>query len=105
MKEISIDIVICTYNNALLLEKTLSAISRQRFSSRIDCRVFVVNNNCTDETPDVVKKFSASAALPVRMISETAQGLTPTRLHGVNSTDAEWIAFVDDDCLLAEDWD
>jgi len=104
MKEISIDIVICTYNNAPVLEKTLSAISRQKFSSRIDCRVLVVNNNCTDETPDVVKKFSASAPLSVRMIGEMVQGLTPTRLRGVNSTDAEWIAFVDDDCLLAEDW-
>jgi glycosyltransferase involved in cell wall biosynthesis len=30
--------------------------------------------------------------------------LTPARLCGVRNTGGEWIAFVDDDCLLAEDW-
>ena len=38
------------------------------------------------------------------MVSEREQGLTPARLCGVQNTDGEWIAFVDDDCLLAEDW-
>lgn len=103
-REISLDIVICTYNSAALLDRTLVAISRQRVSPGVRWEVLVVNNNCTDETSEVVKKHSRAGKVAVRMISEPKQGLTPARVCGVRNTDKEWIAFVDDDCLLAEDW-
>lgn len=104
MTRLSIDLVICTYNNAALLERTLEAISRLRVPAQVRCGVLVVDNNCTDETPEVVDRWTASFPLPLRRVREPVQGLTPARLRGVLSTDAEWIAFVDDDCLLAEDW-
>ena len=100
----SIDLVICTHNNSALLDRTLAAISKQRVSPDVDWQVTVVNNNCTDETPEVVGKHSRSSKVPLRMIFEPRQGLTLTRVCGARNSSAEWIAFVDDDCLLAEDW-
>jgi len=38
------------------------------------------------------------------MVSETKQGKTPACLCGVKNSTGNWIAFVDDDCLLAENW-
>jgi len=101
---ISIDIVICTYNNADLLDKALDAISKQRVGSKVNWQVLVVNNNCTDKTPDVVEKYACSGSLPLRTISEPRQGLTPARVCGVRNTSGDWIAFVDDDCLLVDNW-
>lgn len=101
-RQVSIDVVICTYNNAALLDATLDAIARQRVHEGVDWQALVVNNNCTDDTPQVVKKHSDH--LPLRMVVETNQGLTPARVRGVNDTAREWIAFVDDDCLLEENW-
>jgi len=103
-RRISIDLIICTYNNAALLGETLAAISKQQVSPDVDWQVTVVNNNCTDETPEVVERHSRSSKMPLRMIFERQQGLTPTRVRGARNSGAEWIAFVDDDCLLAEDW-
>lgn len=100
----SIDLVICTYDNAALLERTLEAVSRLRIPPGVRCGVLVVDNNCTDGTPEVVDRWAASFPLPLRRVREPVQGLTPARLRGVTETDGEWIAFVDDDCLLAEDW-
>lgn len=100
----SIDLVVCTYNNAALLDRALAAISAQKVSSGVDWRVLVVDNNCTDETPEVVEKHERSGAFALHRIVEPSQGLTPARLCGVRNTSGEWIAFVDDDCLLAEDW-
>jgi GT2 family glycosyltransferase len=37
-------------------------------------------------------------------VTERVQGLTPARHRGVRSTAAPWLAFVDDDCLLAPSW-
>jgi glycosyltransferase involved in cell wall biosynthesis len=100
----SIDIIICTFNNAGLLKQTLNALAGQRVSHSISWNVSVVNNNCTDNTAEVVSDFQQSTSLSLSMVVETRQGLTPARLCGVRNSSGDWIAFVDDDCLLAEDW-
>lgn len=100
-----LELVICTYNNAVMLEHALKAIAHQRVSNAIDWGVLVVNNNCTDETIAVVEKVIQSGKIShLRLVTEPTQGLTPARLCGVNQTTAPWIAFVDDDCLLHPDW-
>lgn len=102
---LSIDLVVCTYNNAALLDRTLTAISQQQVSPQIKWKVLVVDNNCTDESTVVVEKHIQSNKIPdLGIVSESKQGLTYARLCGVQNTTGDWIAFVDDDCLLQEDW-
>ena len=99
------DIVICTYNNAALLDRVLTEISLQKVSKIYNWSVLVVDNNCTDETADIVNKHINSRLIPnLRRIVEQKQGLTHARLCGIKNTTSEWLAFVDDDCLLSEDW-
>jgi len=98
----SLDVVICTYNNARLLRRTLESLTGQN-SGAGGLGVLVVNNNCTDETDEVVKDYTARIPR-LRSTHETRQGLTWARLCGVNSSTASWIAFVDDDCLLEPNW-
>jgi glycosyltransferase involved in cell wall biosynthesis len=101
----SIDLVICTYNNAVLLDRVLTAIAKQQISPHIKWKVLVVDNNCTDETVAVVEKHIKSKRIPeLCRVLEPKQGLTYARLCGVQNTTGDWIAFVDDDCLLQEDW-
>lgn len=104
MSEPFIDVVICTYNHAALLDRALGALARQH-AVDVPWSVLVVDNNCTDETAVVVERHAATGAVPgLRRVPEPEQGLTPARRRGVLATTAPWIAFVDDDCLLAEDW-
>ena len=42
--------------------------------------------------------------MPIRTIVETTQGLTSARVCGVQNTEAGWIAFIDDDCVLTTNW-
>lgn len=102
---LSIDLVICTYNNAALLDRTLIAISKQEVSPEVNWQVLVVDNNCMDETVAVVKRHIQSGKISgLHIVSEPRQGLSYARLCGVQNTTGDWIAFVDDDCLLHEDW-
>jgi GT2 family glycosyltransferase len=102
---VSLDVVICTYNNAALLDRTLAALAKQVVPAGVRWSVLVVDNNCTDDTPAVVDAYAAQGAIPgLRRVAERTQGLTPARLCGVRQTTADWVAFVDDDCLLREDW-
>ena len=102
---LSIDFIICTYNNAALLDQTMISISQQQILDKINWQLLVVDNNCTDETVAVVKRHIQSGKIPgLRIVSEPRQGLTYARLCGVQNTTGDWIAFVDDDCLLQKDW-
>lgn len=103
-RSFSIDLVICTYNNAVLLENTLESIAGLQVPPHINWSVLVVDNNCTDHTGDIVTACIKKNLFSLTMITEPKQGLTNARLCGVRNSNAEWIAFIDDDCLLAPDW-
>ncbi len=99
-----LDIVICTYNRAADLQACLAALAAQRGANE-GWRVTVVDNNSTDATPGVVAAWAARDSPPgLRRIVERTQGLTPARLRGIRESVADWVAFVDDDCIVAPDW-
>jgi glucosyl-dolichyl phosphate glucuronosyltransferase len=100
----TLDVVICTYNRAADLDRCLQALARQR-PSDASWRVTVVDNNCTDDTASVVARHVRHGRIPdLSRIVEPRQGLTPARQRGVSASKAAWVAFVDDDCLVAPDW-
>jgi glycosyltransferase involved in cell wall biosynthesis len=103
-RPISLDVVICTYNNAPRLAECLQSLATQQVSSEIRWRVLIVDNNCRDDTPAVVARWAPEIPAPVQTVHETRQGLNPARLRGICSGDGDWIAFIDDDCVLAADW-
>ena len=99
----SLHIVICTYNRSDQLAHTLQSIAGQSTISNACWRVLVVDNNCTDATPQVIEQFSSQ--IPgLEHVHEPRQGLTEARQCGVHHTHAPWIAFVDDDCILDTHW-
>lgn len=102
---VSISLVICTYNNAALLDRALTAILKQQIPSNIKWNVLVVNNNCTDETSLVVDKYIQSQKIPyLSTVFESKQGLNYARQCGIENTTGDWIGFIDDDCILDPDW-
>jgi len=100
----SIDLIICTYNNAPLLQKTLTGLTKLKVPTHIDWGVLLVNNNCTDDTSLVIEDFIKNSKLPLTTVFEKEQGVAVARYSGVKNTGREWIAFIDDDCILGEDW-
>jgi glycosyltransferase involved in cell wall biosynthesis len=101
---VGIDVVVCTYDNAASLERVLGALAGQAVTAGVDWEVLVVDNNCTDATPALLARLQAEGVLRLRVVREEEQGLTPARRRGVAETGREWIAFIDDDCLVAPDW-
>jgi glycosyltransferase involved in cell wall biosynthesis len=102
---VSIDVVICTYNRAAGLDAMLSALSQQSPAVDVAWSVLVVDNASTDATADVVNAHISRQLLPgLRRVREDKQGLTPARRRGVRETSAPWIAFVDDDNFLEPAW-
>ena len=93
----ALSIVVCTHNHADSLAAVLRALAAQD-ADPAAFEILVVNNRCTDHTPAVV------AAAGVREVVEPNPGQVHARVRGVRESAGEWIAFVDDDNLLAPAW-
>jgi len=102
---VKISVIICTYNNASILDRVLDRLARQYCPEGWRWELLVIDNNCADETRQVVERHRKSGQLArLAIVSESTQGLTPARRRGAKETTGEWLAFVDDDCLLDERW-
>ncbi len=100
-----VSVVICTFNNSAFLDRVLHGLASQIVSDKSNWEVLVVDNNCTDDSQDVILRHSRTGSLKnIRVVTEPIQGLTHARRRGVASTTLDWIAFVDDDCILDPHW-
>lgn len=99
-------VVICTYDNAALLARTLEHLEAQAGADPDAWEVIVVANRCTDDTAAVAAACAARGRIPhFRCVEEMEQGLAFARRRGVRECPgADCIAWVDDDNFLAPDW-
>lgn len=95
MKKVSI--VICTYNRADFLKRTLKSLQYQTYK---DFEVIVVNGPSTDETTNVLNRYKGIIKTAVN--PET--NLSKSRNMGIQMSAGEIIAFIDDDAIPDEHW-
>lgn len=93
-----LSIIICTYNRAELLQKSINSLSGQEVQPD-DWELIVVDNNSTDSTRTVVSKFPW-----VRYVFEPNQGLSHARNRGLEEASGDWVAYVDDECQMPSLW-
>ncbi|WP_307588344.1 glycosyltransferase [Paenibacillus wynnii] len=99
-----VSIIICTYNRAGLLNKTLqSLVSLENLDL---AEIIVVDNRSTDHTETVVKEFIDRNVddIDTRYILEPVQGLSAARNTGILASKSQLIAFLDDDAIPCKTW-
>ncbi len=87
--------VIPAFNEEKFIGKCLASVVNQVVLAD---EIIVVNNNSTDKTEAIVKKFG------VKIINEKVQGMIPARNRGFNSAKYEIIARCDADTEVPKDW-
>jgi len=102
MTAVSVTVAICTWNRAALLRRTLESFLSLVPPRDADWRVLVVNNNCTDNTEDVVREFSDR--LPIVSVLEPAPGLSNARNCALREANSHYLVFTDDDVLVSAGW-
>lgn len=98
-----ITIGICTYNRAESLARTLESLSKLKQAPE-RYEIYVVDNNCTDQTFEVVEKARTLFLCPLKYIKEPRQGLSAARNRVIAESQSEIIAFTDDDVLIDSEW-
>lgn len=95
-RQLRISIVIPVYNESAAIALCLDAIARQ---VEAPFEVIVVDNNSSDKTKDIVRKYPF-----VRLLSEKRQGVVFARDRGFNAARGDIIARIDADTQIPHDW-
>lgn len=96
-----VSIVISTYNRSQMLARAIESMLKQQAS--VTYELVVVDNNCTDDTAQVVKQYANESPI-LRYIFEAKQGVSYGRNAGIAAAHADLIAFTDDDVLVESNW-
>ena len=97
-----VDIAICTWNRAALLDQTLASMRELVIPAGIEWQVLVVNNHCTDDTDQVLAKHADD--LPLRRLWEPNLGKSNALNTAIDTIEGELILWTDDDVLVNPDW-
>ncbi len=89
-------LIIPVFNEEKYIANCLDSVMKQRTAPD---EVIVVNNNCTDGTLDIVKKYPH-----IRIVDEKQQGMIAARNAGFNAASGEVVARCDADTKLPPNW-
>jgi len=100
----SVSVLICTYNRASLLRDSLRVLGALTPPSDAEVQIIVVDNNSTDETPEVIAQAVRTSPIPIVAVREERQGKSFALNSGLEVAHGDIIALTDDDVIPAPDW-
>lgn len=93
-----VTVAICTRDRPAKIHGALAALDAQ---TRQDFAVVVVDQSVRTDS-DLTRRAVADPRLA--LVRDSGRGLSRSRNLAWRTIQTEWIAFVDDDCVLAPDW-
>ena len=91
----TITVAICVYNGADRITDLVEDIRRQ--DSDIPTDILIVDNNSTDNTYEIAASLARTGRPPVRIVSETQQGIPFARNRAIAEAKGAYLAFIDID--------
>lgn len=97
-----LSVLLATHNRAASLERVLEGLQRQRLPEGLSWEVIVVQSACTDDTPEVLRRWMPQ--LPLVSLAEAAPGKYVAMNQGLEAARGALLVFTDDDIVPADDW-
>lgn len=95
-----ISVVIPAYNEEDAIGACLSSLVKQKYDKPFE--VVLVDNNSTDNTQAVAKKFAIK--LTLKVIEEKRQGRGPAKWRGAKEASGDILAYLDADTRALPNW-
>lgn len=97
MRNTSVTVVIPSFNEEMFIYRCLSSVVNIDYP-KDSIRIVLADNGSTDDTIKIAKQF------PVEIKSVPKKSIAHTRNSGSFSVRTDLIAFLDSDCVVAQDW-
>lgn len=98
-----LDICVCTFRRASLAE-TLRSLHALVVPDDFCVRILVIDNDDTPSAESIVAASAASATLPIRYLHRPGRNISLARNAALEASDAELVAFIDDDEVADASW-
>lgn len=95
-KPLTLSVIIPVFNEQAYLKQCLDSLANQSIKPS---EVIVVDNNSTDRSADLVKRYPF-----VKLINESQQGIVYARDTGFNYAKSDLLGRIDADVVLPETW-
>jgi len=103
-QEYDVSVVIPTFRRLQQVEKTIESVARQVNAEGVSYEIIVVDNSPEKSAAETVDTLAARYAMPVRYVSEPRQNIALARNAGINQSQGEFIAMIDDDEWASSTW-
>lgn len=102
-KELSIGVIISTYNNPIYLERVLDGYTHQ---TCLPSEILIADDGSKQETELLVKEFAKSAPFKVKHIWHPDEGFRKCTIlnNAIKACESEYIVVTDHDCIPREDF-
>jgi succinoglycan biosynthesis protein ExoM len=99
-----ISVCICTYKRPVLLAQLLKELSCQKTDGLFSYSIVVVDNDSEQSAKSAVMSFAANSPIETTYLVEQISNIALARNKAVNNAKGDYLAFIDDDELPANDW-
>jgi len=100
---IRIDILMCTFRRPEVTQ-ALTALTQQISPDGVELAIIVADNDATESARELVASVSKTSPIPITYIHAPKHNISVARNACLDSTNADWIVFVDDDEIAPNDW-
>ncbi len=104
MNDINIDICIATFHRKKLLHNLLTSILIQDVCSYIKYRLIVIDNDSYGSAREIVEKIRNTTDVDIVYDIEPEQNIALVRNKALSIARGDYVAFVDDDETVVQDW-
>jgi glycosyltransferase involved in cell wall biosynthesis len=99
-----VTVILCTYNRSESLRKALESVAASSLPSSVEWDVLIVDNNSADSTRDVALAFCRQHPGRFRYVFEPRQGKSFALNRGIQQSQGDVLAFMDDDVTVEAAW-
>ncbi|RIJ07048.1 glycosyltransferase [Pseudomonas sp. 91RF] len=93
-----ISVVIPMYNEGRHIGRTLLAAQKAAHAANVECELIVVDNGSSDDGPQIARQFGAQVLVVPGVL------IGALRNRGTAVATGDWLAFIDADIEMPEDW-
>lgn len=99
-----ISVILCTYNRSAQLQVALQGLVDVAAPKGAEYEVVVVDNNSTDDTQVVLRRWQEQSPFPIVMVREPRQGKSYALNSGIAASTGDVLVFSDDDVEFVPTW-
>lgn len=99
-----VTVILCTYNRSQSLARALASVAKSVMPDDTSWEVLVIDNNSSDDTRAAVLGFAERYPRIFRYIFEPKPGKSNALNRAIRETNADVLAFMDDDVQVEPDW-